>query len=106
MPRLAMFGQHPRGVGLDELGQLGSRQLSGATHGVDGPASRETRGGTHHGHKGQALPHEVVEPVDEALPGQRPPAVEEPLGVHGRAQDESTRPAQQGAVEIDEHRHP
>ena len=90
--RLAVLGQHARGVGLHELDQLRRGELAGAAHRLDGPSPREMRGGAHHGHEGQALAHEVVEPVEEALAGQRPPSVEEPLGVHGRAQDEAARP--------------
>ncbi len=105
MTRLTVLGQHTGGVGLHELHQLRRGELAGATHRLDVPSPREVRGDAHHRHEGQALAHEVVEPVHEALAGQRPPPVEEPLGVHGRTQHEAAGPPQQGAVEIDEHRH-
>ncbi len=101
---LAVLGQHARRVGLHELHQLGGGELAGAAHRLHLPSPGEVRGGTHHRHEGEALAHEVVEPVEDALAGQRPPPLEEPLGMHGRAQHEAAGSAQQRAVEVHEHR--
>ncbi len=103
---VAVGGEHPGGIGLHQLGQLGSGQLSGPAHRLDVPAAHEVRCQADHGHEGEALAHEVVQAVEEALTGKRPSPVEQALGVHGRAQDEPAGAAQQGAVEVDEHRHP
>ena len=97
-----MAGQHGGGVGLDQVGQVGGGPLSGPADGVDVPPAGEAGGGPDHGHEGEALTLEVVEPVEEALARQRGAAVEETLGAHGGAEDEAAGPPQKGPVEVDE----
>ena len=87
-----MGGQDGRGVGLDQLGQLRRRPLTGAAHGVDVPAVGETGCGAHHGHEGEAFPLEVVQPVQQALARQRRTAVEQALGPHGGTENETAGP--------------
>ena len=103
MAGLAVLGQHSRGIGWTNSTNSGAAS-SPAHHGLDRPAPGETRRSTHHGHEGQALAHEVVEAVQQPLARQRSATLEQPFGVHGGAQHETARPAQERAVEIHEHR--